>query len=110
MEIKTSKNGIIITVEVIGRLDAASSAELEEKLDSIIDDGNKNIILDLKDLEYVSSSGLRVFLIILKKVSNLTGKFLLCNLKPNIREIFEISGFVDIFKIYNTPEEANQNM
>ena len=57
------------------------------------------VILDLSGLEYISSAGLRVLLIVAKKVQQAQGKVALCGLTPNVREIFAISGFDAIFSI-----------
>jgi len=51
-------------------------------------------------LNYISSSGLRVFLVIQKKMVALKGQFKLCNLQPGIKEIFDISGFSSIFSVF----------
>jgi len=57
-------------------------------------------------MDYVSSSGLRILLMALKRITMVKGKFVLCNLQENIREIFEISGFTTIFEIYPNEEDA----
>jgi stage II sporulation protein AA (anti-sigma F factor antagonist) len=66
----------------------------------------KNIVLDCAELNYISSSGLRVFLIAQKKLMGLQGKLHLCAMQPSIKEIFDISGFSTIFKIFATEQEA----
>jgi anti-anti-sigma factor len=57
-------------------------------------------------MNYISSSGLRVFLVAQKKVLSLNGKLILCNMQPTIQEIFRISGFSNLFRIFDTLEEA----
>jgi anti-anti-sigma factor len=57
-------------------------------------------------MDYVSSSGLRILLMALKRITMAKGKFVLCSLQENIREIFEISGFTTIFEIYSNEEDA----
>jgi len=64
------------------------------------------ILIDCSNMDYVSSSGLRILLMALKKITLAKGKFVLCSLQDNIREIFEISGFTNIFEIYGNKEEA----
>ncbi|MDD4848563.1 MAG: STAS domain-containing protein [Bacteroidales bacterium] len=95
-----------ITIEVEGRLDTSTYSQLEEKLNEIINAGTLNVIVCLQNMEYVSSSGLRVFLMMLKKMKALNGKFFLCGLRPNVKEIFEIAGFSTIFQIFESREEA----
>jgi anti-anti-sigma factor len=64
------------------------------------------LILNCSGLNYISSSGLRVFLVIQKKLAGLQGSFGLCCLQPEIREIFDISGFSTIFSIFPDEEAA----
>ena len=89
---KTVDNGKL-TVKISGRLDTTTAPELEKELNF---DGISSVEFDLADLEYVSSAGLRVILMVQK---NMKGKFVLKNVKPEIMEIFEITGFVDILTI-----------
>jgi anti-sigma B factor antagonist len=89
-----------------GRLDTANYGVLEAKLADLLASGKLRILVDCSKLDYVSSSGLRVFLNGLKKVTAAQGKFVLCGLQENIREIFEISGFSDIFEIFPARDQA----
>lgn len=93
-------------IDVIGRLDTSTYSQLEEKLNAVIETGEMNIIVNLNKMEYVSSSGLRVFLMMLKKMKAVEGNFYLCELTPNVNEIFEIAGFSSIFQIFDTEEQA----
>jgi anti-anti-sigma factor len=94
-----TENGFNI-VTVAGRIDTTNSIEFEKPLLEMIDSGCKKIILDCAGLNYISSSGLRVFLVIQKRMNSEQGKFRLSNLQPGIREIFDISGFSAIFDVY----------
>lgn len=106
MELNETKNGNFLVVQLPSRLDTSNYTQLEGKLISIIEKGEKEIVVDCSGLLYISSSGLRVLLMALKKTSSLKGKLHLCCLQENIREIFEISGFNSIFSIFPTLEEA----
>jgi anti-sigma B factor antagonist len=106
MEIIESKNGNLFVIELNGRLDATNYADVEKRLLEIVNSGEINILVDFKNLEYISSSGLRVLLMILKKVTAQKGSFLLCSLNDNIKQIFDISGFTSIFSIFNSREDA----
>jgi anti-sigma B factor antagonist len=92
-----------------GRVDAGTSAELEISLASLIEKGCTRLLLDCSGLNYISSSGLRVFLVIKKKMVSLSGRFEISGLSPNIKEIFDISGFSSMFKIYPNRESAFKN-
>ena len=99
MDLGEKISGGVNILSVGGRLDAYSAAEAEKKLDGLVAAGNVKIILNLEGLEYISSSGLRVFLAELKKVRKLQGDIRLCCMKPNIREVFDIAGFTQLFNI-----------
>jgi len=71
--------------------------------------GKKNLILNCSGMDYISSSGLRVFLVTQKKVIPLKGKLYLSNMQPAIQDIFRISGFSNLFRIFDTQEEALKN-
>jgi len=89
-----------------GRLDTSQAAEVEKKILEILDKGHDRIILDCQELDYISSSGLRVFLIAQKKMMEKSGVLNICSLQPNIKEIFDISGFSMIFSIFPDLESA----
>jgi len=96
----TSSNGHTI-VKVQGRIDTITAGEFESSLQSATAEANPHIIIDCEQMDYISSSGLRVFLVLQKKVKSMNGKLKLCGLQPTIGEIFQISGFSAIFSIYS---------
>lgn len=102
---KKNSNGFCI-LDIEGRIDTTNFNEFENEIVGIIGGGETNIVLNCKGLNYISSSGLRVFLIAQKKLMALNGKLHLCEMQPTIKEIFDISGFSTIFKIFETEEEA----
>lgn len=106
MNITVSKVDNISVVQIEGRLDTTNYNELEAQLSGLLDKNEINILLDLSGLEYVSSSGLRIFLMFLKKIRAVDGRLMLCGMTQDILEIFEISGFVNIFEIYENQEAA----
>ena len=106
MEINEVTNDGTTIIGIEGRLDTTNYGILENKLMSLIDGGQVRIIMDCSKMEYISSSGLRVFLLGLKKITIMKGRFMISDLQETIREIFEIAGFTSIFEIYNTKEEA----
>ncbi|MDA3817999.1 MAG: STAS domain-containing protein [Prolixibacteraceae bacterium] len=106
MDLTTSKKGDFTVAAISGRIDTTNYNEFETQIMDIIEKGENNIILDCENLNYISSSGLRVFLITQKKLMGTKGKLHLCNMQPAIKEIFDISGFSSIFKIFNTEDEA----
>jgi anti-sigma B factor antagonist len=93
-------------IGITGRLDTTTYALLEKRLSDLVEGNHDRILLDCAGMDYISSSGLRILLMTLKKITLAKGKFALCGLQENIREIFEISGFTSIFKIYASQDEA----
>jgi stage II sporulation protein AA (anti-sigma F factor antagonist) len=106
MNLTTVKIGTFAVLNIEGRIDTLNSRAFEAEIDKIFSRGGKDIILDCNEMRYISSSGLRVFLIAQKKIIALKGKLYVCNLQPSIREIFDISGFSSIFRIFGTRKEA----
>ena len=86
-----------LTIALEGRLDTVTAPDLETELRASVD-GVTKLVFDLKKLDYISSAGLRVFLSA-QKIMNSQGEMKVVNVKPEIMEIFEVTGFVDILDI-----------
>ena len=97
MVIHTEQDGARLTVTLEGRLDTATSPELEAALQESLD-GIEDLVLDLSELVYMSSAGLRVLLITQKRM-NRQGRMTVKNVNETIMEIFEVTGFTDILTI-----------
>ena len=93
-------------LELEGKIDVNSSKIFQEKFSEVAKRGDKNVILDCKDLSYVSSSGLRVFLMFMKHLNKAGGKLIICSMNEIIYEVFDISGFLPIFNIKENIEAA----
>jgi len=106
MNVQISSSADFTIVSVEGRVDTTNASEFEKAMMEVIDGGSSKIILNCAGLNYISSSGLRVFLIVQKKMMATKGLFRLCNMQPGIHEIFEISGFTSIFSISPDLETA----
>ncbi len=89
-----------------GRLDANTAQRLEEKLFQAISDGSKRMIVDFKDLNYISSDGLRVILRVTKAIKREEGQIMLCCMRDYVKEVFEIAGLGSLLPIVATMEEA----
>lgn len=85
------------TIYVVGRLDANTAPMLEDTIGKEIDD-TKKLILDVKDMPYISSAGLRVLLSTQKKMQKI-GSLVIKNVCPEVMDIIEITGFADILTI-----------
>lgn len=109
MNIKKDKIGNFSILKIKGRIDTIHSGDLEKEVNQLFNDGENHLIFNCDGINYISSSGLRVFLVAQKKAKAVNGKLHLCNMQPAIQEIFRISGFSNLFKIFETQEEALQN-
>jgi len=103
---KSTFNEGICVVEAEGRLDAAAAAQLEAELGSLLAEGKSKIVVDLGGISYVSSTGLRVLLVAIKKARRGGGDLKLCCLSPRVHDIFHMAGFTAIFPIHETEEAA----
>ena len=108
MNITTQNTNDGVLVQVEGRIDTTNYNEFEMAMNEVFKDEVKQIYLDCSGLNYISSSGLRIFLTIQKKMMAVGGKFKLFAMQPAIKEIFDISGFSSIFSIYPDMDLAKQ--
>ncbi len=93
---KNIKDGVC-DISLVGRLDTTTAPELETVLKDSLE-GISELNIDLEKLDYISSAGLRVLLFAQKTMNN-QGKMTIKNAKPEIMEVFEITGFTDILTI-----------
>lgn len=86
-------------VAVSGRLDTPTSVKAQQEITPLLENADKEIILDCKDLQYISSSGLRLFLTIRKQTLTKGGKVIVENINDEIRKVFMMTGFFNLFVI-----------
>ena len=108
MEIIVRNEGSAAVVSVKGRIDAVTAGEFEKSLSALMAGGTCNLVLNFSGLEYISSAGLRSILTAAKQLKALGGKMLFASLQGPVKDVFKISGFGSIFKIYDTEAEAFQ--
>ncbi len=106
MEIATRKEGAATVVIVKGRIDAVTAPEFEKELLALMAGGDSVLVLSFNGLEYISSAGLRSILSAAKQLKAKDGKMLFAGLQGPVKDVFKISGFGSIFKIFDTEEEA----
>jgi anti-anti-sigma factor len=99
MEIARERSGEVVIVRLKGRLDSSAAAAAEEGLLLALGGVPPRVAIDMTELGYISSAGLRVLLVLAKKVQQQQGKVALYGLVPNVREVFTVSGFDSIFPI-----------
>jgi anti-anti-sigma factor len=101
MQISEERIDDVLTVGLKGRLDATTSKSVEDFLLKQIDAGDRLFVLDLSGLDYISSIGLRVFMMAAKRLKVVKGKIVVCALPAPIKEVFEISGFTSLFPMFD---------
>ena len=106
MEITDRKQGDTVVVSVKGRMDAISAPEFEKDMDARIGQGETHFVIDLAELDYISSAGLRSILALAKKLKTGEGTLHLAALKAPVKEVFDISGFSSIIPIFDTVDAA----
>lgn len=106
MEIGEKKAGEVDVLYPVGRLDAYAANDLEKKLNSITEKTPISVVVCLEKLEYISSSGLRVLLSALKKARKQQGDIRLACMQTYVKEVFDVAGFSQLFKIFEKENEA----
>jgi anti-anti-sigma factor len=109
MDISEEKRDGIKIIFLNGRLDATNSGTLQEKFLHLAAE-EKSLLVNCAGLAFISSSGLRIFMLVAKKMKSERGHFGLCNLNENIQEIFELSGLTEVFPIYLDESAALEAM
>lgn len=100
------KKGNVIILKVSGRLEINQALELEEIINTHINNGGKFFIFDLGEVHYLSSSGIRVFIATLRQLKDLSGRLILSNLSPNVIKTLKIVELDGLFEIINNVDDA----
>lgn len=105
IDVRAKGNDITLIV-LSGEICTENVNEFKEKLDRLVDDGKKHLIMNFQEVNYLNSIGLGVVATILKKVKKSKGDLKLVSLSPAVQELFELTRLTKIFEIYETEEEA----
>ena len=99
MQIVEETHGGVLVLAPIGRLDTNTSGEFEARLQRAIGAGETSLAVDLERIDYVSSAGLRVLLLVARTLRPPAGRMVLCGLNPAVRQTFDLAGFSALFAI-----------
>ena len=99
MEVLINEEGGALVCTLRGRLDTPSSQEVMRQIQPLLDQADREIILDCAELEYISSSGLRILLTIRKETGRKGGKLVIRGIRETIRQVFLMTGFYNLFEI-----------
>ena len=106
MEITAERHGDTLIAKTEGRVDGTNATEFQDAMKSEIVDSDRAVILDLENLTYISSAGLRVVLLIAKDLQRQGAKMAACALSEPVKEVFVISGFDKIIPIHDSQDAA----
>ncbi|OZI63393.1 STAS domain-containing protein [Bordetella genomosp. 11] len=106
MTLAIEKVGSALVVSPRGQINSANAAAVESELLSHVDNGERKLVLDLSGLDYISSAGLRVMLLVAKRLKQQAGALALCGIQPHVREVFDISGFLAILTVVESRGDA----
>lgn len=99
MEVIIEKQHDTVTAYLKGRLDTLASQEVTKQMEGLIEDASGTIIMDCTEMSYISSSGLRIFLMLRKAATEKGGKIVVRNISNEIRSVFMMTGFLNLFEI-----------
>jgi len=102
----TMPNASILSL--VGRLDELATAEVEQAFTDVLNNETQGLIVDMEGVEYVSSSGLRVLLMLMKAMKNQQRPLKVCCLSPFVAEVFEVSNFSVMFDIHDSLASARR--
>ena len=98
MELEVKIEGTEVLATLVGRLDTAAAAQFSRDIEPLMDNADKTITLDCTGLEFISSSGLRLFLSLRKQTIAQGGKVIIKNVNADIKQVFTITGFYSLFE------------
>ena len=99
MNVTITEEGTRASVRLEGRLDTTNADQFMKDITPLMEGSHTEIDMDCTDMEYTSSQGLRMFLMLRKNVSARGAKLVLRNMKPHVKEVFDITGFSHIITI-----------
>ena len=108
MNISSDSVGDYVVVRLQGNLDTNTSSAAQEALDELLNGGATRVLVNLEQVGFVSSNGLRVLLATAKRLGGPNSNLRVCCLNDTVNEVFEISGFSNILNVFGTEEEALQ--
>jgi anti-sigma B factor antagonist len=104
ISVKTTNEVKVLAFE--GKLDTGTSPDAQQRLTRLIEEGGSKFLVNFEKLDYISSAGLRVLLATAKQLKGIDGELRICSLNEVVMEVFDISGFTTIFKVFGDEAEA----
>jgi stage II sporulation protein AA (anti-sigma F factor antagonist) len=110
MDISEDRKADVVVFALSGRLDVTSAKHFEDKILTEIESGDRRFVIDLAQLNYISSSGLRVLYRVSAKLKEKGGRIVLCRLSDDVRRVFDIVDRAGDFRVFITRDEAIENL
>lgn len=104
--VDVEKKDNVVVIRVSGRLEINQALELEETINTYINQGEKFLVFDLGDVHYLSSSGIRVFIATMRQLKENSGRMILANLTQNVHKTLKIVELDGLFEIMNSVDDA----
>ncbi len=106
MQVAIEEKEKALIIKLTGHMGHGSVDDLAHVFDEWIGKGRHDFLVDMSRLQYISSAGLRCFFEAVTKINNLKGKLVLCGMTPEVRQVFDVSGFTSFFSICETMQNA----
>ena len=106
MELQQDTAGEVIVLNVTGRVDSNTVPALHDRLTALLAQARAKVLVDLSNLDYISSAGFRILLLAAKRADKTGCRFVLCGISGRVRQLFDMGGFLDLFSIAGTREEG----
>lgn len=106
MEISTERKGQVLVAATQDRVDGSNASAFQDALQAVIGETDRAVVLDMSQLTYISSAGLRVILMVAKTLQKQDGNLAVCSLSGPVREVFQISGFDKIIQTHDSQDAA----
>ena len=106
MRVTISQRGEVKVLSLAGRLDAGSAPQVEPQVRELLNAGEGKLLLDLREVDYLSSAGLQILLLAAKRLEAGGGRLVLCGAGPYVLEVLQVTGLAPLFEMEPDCEQA----
>ncbi len=106
MDLQEQWDGSMLVLEPVGHLVKSTSPEFQSRVVELVDEGARHIVVDLTKTEHIGGAGLRVLLMLSKKLDSMDGGLVLCSMRQEVRKAFDLAGFTRLFSITSSRDRA----
>ncbi len=106
MQIGEARVDGVLAITPAGRLDTTTSPSFGQHLDSLLTRGERRLLVDFSSVDYISSAGLRVMLVLARGIRDGGGRLALCGMGESVRQVFYLAGFLPLFVVCDSQDAA----